>query len=181
MALTPPPFPMPPPGYQPYAPHQPGSALPLAGFGDRLGGWLLDSLLYGLLGGAIAIPGIVFVLTSSEACRQTLSGACPAGEPDAAMLALGIALIVSAAVIVCVVYIRALATTGQTWGSKAVGIKVVGKRTGEPIGVGGAIGRQLFAWFISGQLFYIGYLWMLWDDDNQTLQDKVVGSIVVRV
>jgi len=33
---------------------------------------------------------------------------------------------------------------------------------------------------ISGQIFYLGYLWMLWDDKQQTWHDKVVGSIVVR-
>lgn len=25
-----------------------------------------------------------------------------------------------------------------------------------------------------------GYLWMLWDKDNQTLHDKVVNSVVVK-
>ena len=30
------------------------------------------------------------------------------------------------------------------------------------------------------QIFYLGYLWMLWDDKKQTWHDKVVGSSVVR-
>jgi uncharacterized RDD family membrane protein YckC len=57
---------------------------------------------------------------------------------------------------------------------------VVRSRTGEPLGVGRAIGRQLFAGFISGQVCYLGYLWMLWDEQKQTWHDKVVDSIVVR-
>ncbi|MEY4173609.1 MAG: hypothetical protein RI900_774, partial [Actinomycetota bacterium] len=33
--------------------------------------------------------------------------------------------------------------------------------------------------FISTALFYLGYLWMLWDGEKQTWHDKVVGSIVI--
>ena len=53
--------------------------------------------------------------------------------------------------------------------------------TGEPIGIGKALGRQLFASFISGQIFSLGYLWMLWDDKKQTWHDKIVGSVVIKV
>jgi len=49
-----------------------------------------------------------------------------------------------------------------------------------PIGFGKALGRELFATVFSGQIFCLGYLWMLWDDKQQTWHDKVVGSIVVR-
>ena len=70
---------------------------------------------------------------------------------------------------------------GGMEGSKIVGIKVIGETTGTPIGFGRALGRQLFAGFISSQIFYLGYLWMLWDDKKQTWHDKVVNSIVVKV
>ena len=38
----------------------------------------------------------------------------------------------------------------------------------------------MFAGFISGQICYLGYLWMLWDGKNQTWHDKVAGTFVVR-
>jgi hypothetical protein len=38
----------------------------------------------------------------------------------------------------------------------------------------------LFAWFISAQVLYLGYLWAAWDSETQTWQDKIVKSIVVR-
>jgi hypothetical protein len=28
---------------------------------------------------------------------------------------------------------------------------------------------------------YLGYLWMLWDDQKQTWHDKIVDSAVIRV
>ena len=70
--------------------------------------------------------------------------------------------------------------SGATVGMRAVGIKAVMADTGGPLGAGRAIGRFLFASFISGFFFYLGYWWMLWDDRKQTWQDKVVRSIVIR-
>jgi uncharacterized RDD family membrane protein YckC len=134
-----------------------------------------------------AIPGGILIGTSFSDCYTferfdgTTRIECPPGAPNGGMIAGGIALIAVGFLIVAFIYLRALGATGQTWGRKIVGIKVIGERDGEPIGFGRALGRQLFAGFISAQIFYLGYLWMLWDDKNQTWQDKVVNSIVVRV
>ncbi len=70
--------------------------------------------------------------------------------------------------------------TGVTPGRKALNIKVVDKETGQPIGMGRGIGRGLFASTISRWICYIGYLWMLWDADGQTLHDKVTNAVVIR-
>jgi uncharacterized RDD family membrane protein YckC len=57
------------------------------------------------------------------------------------------------------------------------------ERTGNPIGYGSAAGRYLIT--VAFGIFYLplllDYLWPLWDDRNQTLHDKVVSSVVVRV
>jgi hypothetical protein len=39
---------------------------------------------------------------------------------------------------------------------------------------------ELFANIFSSAIFYLGYLWMLWDDKKQTWHDKVVNSVVVK-
>lgn len=151
-----------------------------AGFGARWLGWLLDGLLYGLLAMALTVPGIVLIVSSAESCSDADGRlVCRGDRPDDSMILLGVALLVVAVILVFVLYFRALGTKGQTWGRKIAGVKVVGEMTGEPIGVGAAIGRQLFAWLISGQFLYLGYLWMLWDANDQTWHDKVAGSIVV--
>lgn len=152
-----------------------------AGFGLRLGAYLLDSLLYGLLSLMLLVPGGVLIALSFRDCR-TIEGevVCPAGSPDVGMIAGGVALLIGGVLLVAFIYLRALGRTGQTWGRKILDIKVVGEATGQPIGFGRALGRELFANVISGQIFYLGYLWMLWDDKQQTWHDKVVGSIVVK-
>ncbi len=170
------------PGYPPYGYAAPPVGGERAGFGVRLGGYLLDGLLYGLLMLAFIVPGGFLIGASFDDC-VTINGelVCPDGSPDAGMIVGGIALMGVGFLVVAFLYLRALGKTGQTWGRKIVGIKVIGETTGEPIGFGRALGRQAFASFISGQIFYLGYLWMLWDDKKQTWHDKVVGSIVVKV
>ena len=49
-----------------------------------------------------------------------------------------------------------------------------------PSAAGAAVGRYLFAAFISGNFLLLGYLWSLWDDRKQTWHDKVVSSVVVK-
>ena len=175
------------PGYPPYGYGAPPVGGERAGFGVRLGGYLLDGLLYGLLMAVFAIPGGVLIAASFSDCYtfERFDGSteieCPPGSPEGGMIAGGIALIAVGFLLVAFIYLRALGRSGQTWGRKIVGIKVIGEQTGEPIGFGRALGRQLFAGFISAQIFYLGYLWMLWDDKKQTWHDKVVNSIVVKL
>jgi len=158
----------------------------LAGFGLRLGAYLLDGLLYGLLALVFVIPAIVIGFDAFDGCTWVENDSgneflleCPSGAPSAGSLVAAGALLVAGWLIVAIIYLRALGRTGQTWGRRIVGIKVIGETTGEPIGFGRALGRQLFAGVISSYVFYLGYLWMIWDDKNQTWHDKVVGSIVV--
>ena len=69
-------------------------------------------------------------------------------------------------------------TTGQTPGNAALSIRVVGKDDGEPIGYGRAFVRWLVS-LISGIVFLLGYLWMLWDSEKQTWHDKAANAVVV--
>lgn len=174
-----------PPGYQGYESYGTAPGLQPVGFGSRLGGYLLDGLLYGLLAAVFVIPAVALGVAAFDGCASVTVGdttelICPPGEPDGALLGGAITIGIVGYLVVAFIYIRALGRTGQTWGRKIVGIKVVGTTTGQPIGFGRALGRVLFAGFISGQVCYLGYLWMLWDSKKQTWHDKVVNSSVVK-
>ncbi|XVV13952.1 RDD family protein [Actinoplanes sp. CA-131856] len=69
--------------------------------------------------------------------------------------------------------------TGQSWGKKALGLRLVGEQTGQPIGAGLAFARDL-AHFIDAIICYIGFLFPLWDAKRQTLADKIVKTVVIR-
>ena len=69
-------------------------------------------------------------------------------------------------------------TTGQSWGRKIAGTRLLSGATGRPLGMGMAFVRQL-AHFVDALICYIGYLFPLWDAKRQTLADKIVNSVVV--
>lgn len=176
---------MAPGGYQPYgAPMPPGGER--ADFGIRLGAYLLDGLLYGLLSLVFVIPGIILIVSAFENCVTverfdgTSDILCPDGEPNVGLIVGGAVLIAVGVLFVFFLFLRAMGKTGQTWGARIVGVRVIDNHTGAPIGFWRALGRTVFASLFSGFL-YLGYLWMLWDDQKQTWQDKVVSSAVVKV
>lgn len=68
--------------------------------------------------------------------------------------------------------------TGQSWGKKAMGLRLISETTGEPIGAGMAFVRDIVH-FLDGLFCYIGYLWPLWDPKRQTFADKILHTIVV--
>lgn len=189
MPPPPPPPPPPSPGAS-TAPHYAGQqswvndAAGRAGFGARLGAYLLDVVLYGLAMIVPVIAGVLVILLPIVNNCVSVAGSpdliCPPGVPSGSSIAGGIALIVVGVLGVMFIYVRAEGKTGQTWGRKIVGIKVVRVSDGLPPGFWRALGRELFGNIISGQIFYLGYLWMIWDKDRQTWHDKVAGTIVVR-
>jgi uncharacterized RDD family membrane protein YckC len=69
--------------------------------------------------------------------------------------------------------------TGQSFGKKAAGLRVVDAHTGQLIGMGKNLGREVCAQ-IFNQLCVLNVLWPLWDDKQQTWHDKVAGDVVVR-
>ena len=66
-----------------------------------------------------------------------------------------------------------------TIGKKLLGIEVVDKETGMGVGFWKMFIRESFGKYISGLVFSIGFLMILFDKDNQGLHDKLIGSIVV--
>jgi uncharacterized RDD family membrane protein YckC len=67
---------------------------------------------------------------------------------------------------------------GQTLGMKALGIRVVDAQTGGPIDFGRAALRTLGRYLSS--IFYIGYLWVAFDSNNQGWHDKIARTLVIN-
>lgn len=70
--------------------------------------------------------------------------------------------------------------SGQTLGKMALGIRVR-RIEGSPVGYRCALLRTLgyIVSFFFGT--FLGFLWALWDKNNQTWHDKIAGTIVIRV
>jgi uncharacterized RDD family membrane protein YckC len=69
--------------------------------------------------------------------------------------------------------------SGQSIGKRALGMRLVGAATGQPIGFRWAVGRQV-AHLLDGLPLWVGYLWPLWDERRQTFADKVCSTLVVQ-
>lgn len=153
-------YPPPPPAWQ--QPQQPqgyygGGPAPapggqLAGWWQRVGATLVDDILAAI---------VIGILTAGAKGAGFIIG-----------------------VILWAVYVTMmLSRGGQTLGNKAVGTHVVDAQTGGPIGAGKALGRwaasELLGSFVP---FFrlLDVLWPLWDRQNQTLHDKIAGTVVLR-
>jgi len=135
------------------APQQPGASGPSgprAGFGIRLGAFLLDGLI-------VAVPlNLVLIFIDVFAIRQSLS------------FVVGIAY--------SVYFIGS--PSGQTVAMKLCNIRAIDAQTAGRIEYGTALVRHLVS-FVSGLACLVGYLWMLWDPEKQTWHDKVANTYVV--
>ena len=150
-----------PPGAPPQAPPVPeaelrgasGASGPRAGFWRRFGAYLIDVLV-------LLVPSILVVVILGNG---------------------GAANVLSTLIAIAYFVYFEGGPTGQTIGKRALGIRVFDFRGGSgPIGYGRALVRTLVR-YISGLVLLLGYLWMLWDRENQTWHDKAAGSVVVPV
>ncbi len=146
--------------------------LPRASFGQRLGAFAIDL-------GIILVVEIVISIVFGIVIAAVANAGSGAGAAVAALLGLIAFLLYIAIPIVYFGYMEGQ-PSGQTFGKRALGLRVVDFSTAGPITVGRAMVRSLVRSFLSGILL-LGYLWMLWDPQEQTWHDKLATTTVVPV
>jgi uncharacterized RDD family membrane protein YckC len=147
--------------FQPAPPTTPqwtpgGPTGPRAGFWRRFAALLIDGLIVGVIGIALLIAG--------------------AAADSEALIAIGY-ILWTIGFIAYDIYFHGSAS-GQTVGKRVLGIRVIDFSTGGSIGYGRATIRVLGR-ILSQIPCYLGYLWMLWDKENQTWHDKLANDVVV--
>ena len=130
---------------------------PLANWSQRLGTWLIDWLI-------LALGGLLVLMALSQVVNALL-----------AMLSM---------LVFVLLYWGGHLTgrVGRTPGKAALGLRVVSvSDRASVIGFGRGVGRFVASAAISivPVGFVIDHLWPLWDDQNQTLHDKAVRSVVI--
>ncbi len=166
-----------PPGYQPY--QQAQNTPQFASWGTRVGGHLINALVAVLFYLPAAISFFVIPKERRVCTINGKIGTCnlPAASGWAIVAGLAIVGIVS----YFVIYSRMIARTGQAWGHKAVGVRIVDAVTGGNIGAGKAFFRFTVGHWIDGFVCYLGYLWPLWDAQKQTFSDKMFTTYSIKV
>ncbi len=154
---------------------------PFATFGRRFLATLLDSLILLAIMAVPLVLGIVLMIGSTETTSGP-DGTSVSTVTNGALFTFGILLMI-AAVVLAVLYEPLLTArkgvhNGQTPGRQALAIRITNLQGG-PISAGQAWGRFLFASFVSKNVLYLGYLWMIWDSMKQTWHDKVANTLVL--
>ena len=65
--------------------------------------------------------------------------------------------------------------SGQTPGKRVLGVRVM-RTDGKRLRLGNALGRQVGYWVSA--IFFVGFLWILFDNKRQGFHDKLAGTIV---
>ncbi len=175
-------YPPPPPGN--YPPPAPGAgavgALPQSAYTPwlrRVGAWVIDSIPILVLSGI----GQGIMLASGENNCTTEGpdggyGVYCTSQPSALGVILQFVFAVGALAFALWNYGYRQGTTGSSIGKSVLKFKVVSESTGQPIGFGLSIVRQL-AHIVDAIICYIGYLFPLWDSKRQTLADKIMTTV----
>ncbi|WP_164478448.1 RDD family protein, partial [Mycolicibacterium stellerae] len=175
----------PPPQYGGFPPQAgPAGALPKESYtpwGTRVLAWFIDYIpaliVYGI--GWLLLIGTRETACITDTSEYELGEFCATGASTIGQVSIGLAgLIVLAYVIWNYGYRQG--TTGSSIGKSIMKFKIVSEKTGQPIGFGMSIVRQI-AHVVDAIICYIGYLFPLWDQKRQTLADKIMSTIAVAL
>lgn len=67
----------------------------------------------------------------------------------------------------------------QTIGKLVMGLRVVDSKRGNPIGFGKMLFREIVVKQASQVVFYLGYIWILIDDQSRGWHDKILDTYVI--
>lgn len=175
--------PPPPPSAGGYAPPPPGPAiraLPAESYTPwitRVLAALIDFAPYVVVTG---IGWLIMMVTTTSSCVTDISqydiGQYCVSQPSMiGQLAQWLLSLVGLAYLVWDYGYRQ-GTTGSSIGKSIMKFKVVSETTGEPLGFGMSVVRQL-AHIVDAIICYIGFLFPLWDAKRQTLADKIMTTV----
>jgi uncharacterized RDD family membrane protein YckC len=172
--------PPPPPEGGAYPPPPSGGALPTEAYTP----WLTRVLAFLIDYVPILIVGVIdFIISMATA------GSCVAQQSDysystvctgPSVFGLVAQFVLGLVILVYVLwnYGYRQGTTGSSIGKSLMKFKVIGENTGQPIGFGLSVVRQI-AHFVDAIICYVGYLFPLWDAKRQTLADKIMTTVCV--
>jgi uncharacterized RDD family membrane protein YckC len=168
------------PGYgqPPYGQQGYGATAAYANWFKRVGAYLIDQIATSIAGLPLWIGYGMLVASTETTTNADGTVSTTMDDPSGTSLVLILlGVITSLAFFVWNSCIRQ-GRTGYSIGKSALGIKLVGERTGQPIGAGLSFVRQL-AHIVDSLPCNLGYLWPLWDRKRQTFADKIMNTVVL--
>ncbi len=148
-----------------------------AGFWRRFGAYFIDGIVVGIImkiSMSMMMVPMAHYFSSMRMVEnpQDLSVIAPS-----LMMLIGTSILVGAS-LQALYFIFMWGYKGATLGKMALQIKIV-STSGSDISYGAAFLRYIGT-IISSIPFSLGFLWMLWDNKNQTWHDKIASTCVIR-
>jgi uncharacterized RDD family membrane protein YckC len=154
-----------------------------AGWGTRLGGYLVDVVIF------IPVLAVLYLAFRHTHTLEVHLMTRRNGSSTRRSLSL-LSPLITAVAFVAYATVLCGGPRGQTVGMMAVGVRVVREGAHDALGYGRAFWRALAEQFlrilgtvtlILGVFWLLDMLFPLWDAKKQTLHDKIVKTVVLRV
>jgi len=176
-------YPPPPPPAGGYAPPPPGPAirsLPNQAYTPwlvRVGAYLIDTLPFAVILGAgwLILQNSVDTACLTDITQYDVDQICTISYSTLGMAVMWGAVLVGLVYLVWNYGYRQ-GTTGSSIGKSVLKFKVVSENTGQPMGFGSSLLRQI-THVVDAVPFCIGYLFPLWTAKRQTLADKIMATV----
>jgi uncharacterized RDD family membrane protein YckC len=166
----------------------PSGALPKEAYTPwltRVFAYLIDYIPYAII---VGIGWGLLLGTRETACitdtsEYDLGEFCATGASTLGQVSIALAGIIAFAYLVWNLGYRQ-GTTGSSIGKGIMKFKIVSEKTGQPIGFGMSVVRELIylvAAGLCGILWLVAVLFPLWDPKRQTLVDKIISTVAVPI
>jgi uncharacterized RDD family membrane protein YckC len=157
-----------------YGTHRPPEPMgrPLATYGNRVIAYIIDNLI----AFALTLPGTLAIILATA---PTWDGD---GQASGGLILLGVLLILLGAAVSIWNQGWVQGATGQSWGKGFRHTRLVSEESGQPIGGGLGLLRYFIRSILSsitGLYWLVTVLFPLWDEKRQTLEDKMLRTVVV--
>jgi uncharacterized RDD family membrane protein YckC len=152
------------------------SGAPLASWGIRLGGFVIDFIMLYLVN---VILGAAFHRVHALRVDFAMTNHNNGTQQH---FTFSFLVFIVSGLIFLVYGTLMIGGRGQSLGMMAVGVRAVRAIDEGPVGYAKAFGRTLLQVVLSWTfvLALLSGLWPLWDPKRQTLQDKAAGTVVIR-
>ncbi len=173
--------PPPPGGYPPPPPPHWDWVLPKEAYtpwSTRVAAFLIDFVPLNIL---FVLPYLMVLINDGAECAADLLGENVGYCRDEQFALFVIVLLIAwplAAIYFFLNLCYRQGETGQSIGKSVMKFKLISAKTGQPIGFWLSFLRQL-AHYVDQLICFIGYLWPLWDDQRQTIADKIMNTVCV--
>jgi uncharacterized RDD family membrane protein YckC len=150
-----------------------------AGFGQRVGAYLLDGVILTVVGFVFAAL-VGFAIGVSMGLSDLAHGQPVSKPPRSATTEVGLIIELLFIFVAWAYFAYFWKTRGATPGQRAMQIRVVDSKSYGSLSARQSIVRFL-GYVVSALVIYVGFIWAAFDSRKQGWHDKLAGTVVIKI